>query len=179
MFLEEYTGDSGKLQLLEEIITEALDGGHRVLLFSQFTTMLAIIRRRLESMQVNAFYLDGNTETLERGRLVKEFNAGQGYVFLISLKAGGTGLNLTGADTVIHYDPWWNPAVEDQASDRAYRIGQKKVVHVMRLIAKGTIEEKIEQLKEKKRNLTDAVIHPGETFLSKMSEQEVRALFDL
>ena len=179
MFLEEYAGDSGKLQLLEEIVTEALEGGHRILLFSQFTTMLAIIRRRLKSMQVHALYLDGNTETLERGRLVKEFNAGQGDVFLISLKAGGTGLNLTGADTVIHYDPWWNPAVEDQASDRAYRIGQKRVVHVMRLIAKGTIEEKIEKLKENKRNLTDAVIHPGETFLSKMTEQEVRALFEL
>ncbi len=179
MFLEDYKGDSGKLLLLEEIIADALEGGHRILLFSQFTSMLAIIRKRLDQMKIQTLYLDGNTETLQRGKLVKEFNEGQGEVFLISLKAGGTGLNLIGADTVIHYDPWWNPAVEDQASDRAYRIGQKKVVHVMRLIAKGTIEEKIEQLKAHKRNLTDAVIKPGETFISKMTEQEVMSLFEL
>jgi SNF2 family DNA or RNA helicase len=178
VFLEDYRGESGKLLLLDEVISDALSGGHRILLFSQFTSMLKLIRERLNASHVSTFYLDGNTDVLERIKLVRSFNEGEGDVFLISLKAGGTGLNLTGADTVIHYDPWWNPAVEDQASDRAYRIGQEKVVHVMRLITKGTIEEKIEHLKEQKRNLTDAVIKPGETFVSKMSEDDVMALFE-
>jgi SNF2 family DNA or RNA helicase len=178
VFLEDYRGESGKLLLLDEVISDALSGGHRILLFSQFTSMLKLIRERLNASHVSTFYLDGNTDVLERIKLVRSFNEGEGDVFLISLKAGGTGLNLTGADTVIHYDPWWNPAVEDQASDRAYRIGQDKVVHVMRLITKGTIEEKIEHLKEQKRNLTDAVIKPGETFVSKMSEDDVMALFE-
>jgi SNF2 family DNA or RNA helicase len=178
VFLEDYRGESGKLLLLDEVISDALSGGHRILLFSQFTSMLKLIRERLNASHVSTFYLDGNTDVLERIKLVRSFNEGEGDVFLISLKAGGTGLNLTGADTVIHYDPWWNPAVEDQASDRAYRIGQDKVVHVMRLITKGTIEEKIEHLKEQKRNLTDAVIKPGETFVSRMSENEVMALFE-
>ncbi|WZL77379.1 DEAD/DEAH box helicase [Eubacteriales bacterium mix99] len=178
MFLENYRGESGKMLLLDEILSDALGSGHRVLLFSQFTSMLHLIRERLEANRIHTFYLDGNTEVRERGKLVKRFNEGDGEVFLVSLKAGGTGLNLTGADTVIHFDPWWNPAVEDQASDRAYRIGQKKAVHVMRLITKGTIEEKIEHLKEQKRNLTDAVIKPGETFVSRMSKEEVMALFE-
>lgn len=179
VFLEDYKGESGKLLLLEEIIQDAISGGHRILLFSQFTSMLKLIRKRLDEDKIKTLYLDGSTDVLERSRLVKSFNEGEGDVFLISLKAGGTGLNLTGADTVIHYDPWWNPAVEDQASDRAYRIGQKRVVHVMRLITKGTIEEKIEHLKDKKRNLTDAIIKPGETFVSKMSQQEVMSLFEI
>ena len=100
-------------------------------------------------------------------------------MFLISLKAGGTGLNLTGADTVIHYDPWWNPAVEEQATDRAYRIGQKNSVHVMKLITKGTIEEKIFKLQEKKKKIFEAVIRPGETLVSKMKEEELRELFEV
>ena len=110
MFLEDYGSDSGKLLHLEEILAEAIQGGHRVLLFSQFTTMLAIIRRHLDRKHVNYLYLDGSTKAQERDRLVRGFNQGEGDVFLISLKAGGTGLNLTGADVVIHYDPWWNPA---------------------------------------------------------------------
>ncbi|HZK34945.1 MAG TPA: DEAD/DEAH box helicase, partial [Bacillota bacterium] len=178
VFLENFTGGSGKLLLLDEIIENALRGDHRILLFSQFTSMLKLIRDRLDEKQIETLYLDGSTQVAERGRLVNEFNEGVGDVFLISLKAGGTGLNLTGADTVIHYDPWWNPAVEDQASDRAHRIGQKNTVHVMRLIAKGTIEEKIEELKGKKRDLAEAVIRPGESFVSAMSEQELMALFD-
>lgn len=178
LFVENYNGESGKLQLLEEILGNSIAGGHRILVFSQFTAMLQIIRDHLTDMKIPYLYLDGATPVQERGYLVNSFNEGVGKVFLISLKAGGTGLNLTGADTVIHYDPWWNPAVEDQATDRAYRIGQKNSVYVMKLVAKGTIEEKILALQEKKRQLIDAVIQPGETLLSKMTQEEIQALFD-
>jgi SNF2 family DNA or RNA helicase len=140
--------------------------------------MLRIIRDWMDTRQIEYMYLDGSTKVEERGWRVKSFNNGQGKIFLISLKAGGTGLNLTGADTVIHYDPWWNPAVEDQATDRAYRIGQLKSVHVMKLITKGTIEEKIFNLQEKKKKLIDSVIEAGDTMLSKMTESEVRELFE-
>src|SRR5699024_1668375 len=109
----------------------------------------------------------------------KDFNNGQGDVFLVSLKAGGTGLNLTGADTVIHIDPWWNPAVEEQATDRAYRMGQKNTVQVMKLITKGTIEEKIFELQERKKEMIDKVITEGETLVSKLSEDEIKYLFDI
>jgi SNF2 family DNA or RNA helicase len=112
------------------------------------------------------------------GFFVNSFNGGESYIFLISLKAGGTGLNLTGADMVVHFDPWWNPAVEDQATDRAYRIGQKNIVQVFKLITKDTIEEKIFELQLKKKELIDAVIKPGENFLTKMTEAEIRKLFE-
>lgn len=179
LFIEDFQGESGKLQLLDELINDILDGGHRILLFSQFTSMLKIIREMLEIKGIKYLYLDGSTEIKERGHLVDSFNKGSGDVFLISLKAGGTGLNLTGADTVIHFDPWWNPAVEEQATDRAYRIGQKNVVHVMKLITQGTIEDKIFKLQERKRELIDSVIQPGETLVSKLSEKEIRDLFEL
>ncbi len=178
LFVENYHGGSGKLQMLEEIIQESIEGGHRILLFSQFTAMLQLVRKRLDELGIPYLYLDGATPVSERGFLVNSFNEGAGKIFLISLKAGGTGLNLTGADTVIHYDPWWNPAVEDQATDRSYRIGQKKSVYVIKLVTRGTIEEKILALQEKKRSLIDAVIQPGETLLSKMSPEEIQALFD-
>ena len=179
LFIENYKGGSGKLDLLQEILEDALDGGHRILLFSQFTSMLKIIRQYLDQNKIEYYYLDGSTKAEERVRLVKEFNSGQKSIFLISLKAGGTGLNLTGADMVVHFDPWWNPAVEDQATDRAYRIGQKNVVQVMKLITQGTIEEKIFALQQKKREMINSVIQPGETMLSKMSEAEIRSLFEL
>ncbi len=178
LFIDDYDGESGKLQLLDEIIHDAVDSGHRILLFSQFTGMLQLIRRRLAPEGLECLYLDGSTPSEERGFLVNSFNEGVGKVFLLSLKAGGTGLNLTGADTVIHYDPWWNPAVEDQATDRSYRIGQKKSVHVMKLVSIGTIEEKILKLQDKKRELIDAVIQPGETLLTKMTQEDLRALFE-
>ena len=176
-FLNDYKGDSGKLLYLREIMRDALKGGHRVLLFSQFTGMLAIIRNYLDSERINYFYLDGATKMEDRGQMVRALNSGERDAFLISLKAGGTGLNLTGADMVIHYDPWWNPAVEEQATDRAYRIGQKNSVQVIKLIARGTIEEKIYTLQQKKKAMIDSVIQPGETMLSKMTEQEIRQLF--
>ena len=179
LFLEDYAGGSGKLDLLEEIVGEAVEGGHRLLIFSQFTTMLAHVGERLTRVGVPYLYLDGSTPSLERLRLVKEFNgSGRAPVFLISLKAGGTGLNLTGADMVIHCDPWWNPAVEDQATDRAYRLGQQKNVQVVKLITKDTIEEKIYKLQQRKKSLIDQMIQPGETFLTKLTDEEIAALFE-
>jgi len=177
LFIENYQGGSGKLDMLTELVKDAVAGGHRILLFSQFTGMLALIKQELEALRIDYHYLDGSTKGEERIRLVNSFNAGNGDVFLISLKAGGTGLNLTGADMVIHYDPWWNPAVEDQATDRAYRIGQKNSVQVFRLITKNTIEEKIYELQQKKREMIDSLIKPGENFITKMSEEEIRNLF--
>jgi SNF2 family DNA or RNA helicase len=179
MFIEDYSGESGKMELFKEVLADALDGGHRVLVFSQFTSMLDIIQNHLSAEGIEHFYLSGSTKAADRSQMVKYFNDGAGKVFLISLKAGGTGLNLTGADMVIHFDPWWNPAVEEQATDRAHRIGQKKVVQVIKLVTLGTIEEKVYALQEKKKELIESVIQPGETWLAKMSEQELRDLFDL
>ena len=179
LFIDNFTGDSGKMLMLEEVINDSLESGHRILLFSQFTSMLKIIKDKLTEQNIEHFYLDGKTETILRGEMVNRFNAGEGKIFLISLKAGGSGLNLTGADVVIHYDPWWNPAVEEQATDRAHRIGQKNIVHVMKLITKGTIEEKIYELQEKKKKIIDSVIHPGETLLSKFTEDEIKNLFEI
>ncbi len=177
LVMESYAGSSGKMDALMEILGEALASGRRVLLFSQFTSMLAILRRRLDETQVTSLYLDGKTPTGQRMELVNRFNAGEGRVFLISLKAGGAGLNLTGADTVIHYDPWWNPAAEDQATDRAHRIGQKKVVQVLRLITRGTIEEQVAKLSERKRARFDAVVTAGEQMPSDLTEAEIMSLF--
>lgn len=177
LFLENYDGGSGKLDQLQEIVCDAVEGGHRILIFSQFTTMLSHIRNRLEQSDIGYMYLDGSTPPAERMRLVNLFNKGSVPVFLISLKAGGTGLNLIGADMVIHYDPWWNPAVEDQATDRAYRIGQKNNVQVLKLITKNTIEERIYELQQRKKALIDQMIQPGETFLSKLTDQEIMDLF--
>ena len=177
MFLENYEGGSGKVSLFLQIMDELRENGHRILVFSQFTTMLELLKDALNEAEIPFFYLCGATKPAERREFVKRFNAGEGDLFLISLKAGGTGLNLTGADTVIHFDPWWNPAVEDQASDRAHRIGQEKNVHVIKLLTKGTIEEKIFRLQQKKQDLFNAVIEAGETFLNKLTEEEIRELF--
>ena len=177
LFLEDYNGGSGKLDALEEIVGDAVGAGHRLLIFSQFTTLLGHIGERLQKMGMEYHYLDGRTPALERMDLVRSFNGGSRPVFLISLKAGGTGLNLTGADMVLHVDPWWNPAVEDQATDRAYRLGQKNNVQVVRLITKDTVEEKIYDLQQKKKHLIDQMIQPGENFLSKLTDEEIRALF--
>ncbi|WP_235182652.1 DEAD/DEAH box helicase [Gracilibacillus boraciitolerans] len=161
-----------------ELTGELEANGKRTLIFSQFSSMLQIIRKTLEETGHEVFYLDGSTPPSEqRIKMVDSFNeGGERSFFLISLKAGGTGLNLTGADTVILYDLWWNPAVEEQAAGRAHRIGQKKVVQVIRFITEGTIEEKIYQLQQKKRELVDQIIQPGETLLSKLSEHEIREL---
>lgn len=178
LFVENYDGGSGKLDMLKEIVEEAVAAGHRILVFSQFTSMLSIISGMLRMSGIDHFYLDGNTKSRERLDMVNEFNNGACDVFLISLKAGGTGLNLTGADMVIHYDPWWNPAVENQATDRAHRIGQTKTVQVLKLVTKGTIEEKICNLQKIKQNMIDSVIETGETLISSMSLNEIKSLFD-
>jgi len=138
--------------------------------------MLGMIGRELGLQGVPFFYLDGSTAASQRVELCNRFNEGERDVFLISLKAGGTGLNLTGADTVILYDLWWNPAVEQQAADRAHRIGQKKVVQVIRLITQGTVEEKMYELQQRKLNLIDEIIQPGEEALSALTEQEIREI---
>lgn len=179
MFIENYEGESGKLSFLKEILIDAIDGGHRILLFSQFTSMLSIIKDMLDGEGIQYMYLDGSTDVMKRGKLVEDFNKGIGEVFLISLRAGGTGLNLTGADMVIHFDPWWNPAVEEQATDRAHRIGQENTVQVIKLITKGTIEEKIFQLQEEKKEMIDRVMTEGETLVSKLSEEEILSLFKI
>ena len=177
-FVENYEGGSGKLGLLIQIVQNAVEGGHRILVFSQFTSMLNIIEDEFKKLKIGYYYLDGSTPISQRSEDIKAFNSGSRDVYLISLKAGGTGLNLVGADMVIHYDPWWNPAVEDQATDRVYRIGQKSSVNVVKLITKGTIEEKIYKLQEKKKNLADSVIKAGEVFINKLTKEEVEDLFN-
>ena len=166
------TIESSKLAKCNELIESLLKEGHKILVFSQFVTHLALIRPELEKRGIHYQYLDGTTPVQDRNTAVHEFQKGKGNVFLISLKAGGVGLNLTEADYVIHMDPWWNPAVEDQASDRAHRIGQHKPVTIYRLIAKNTIEKKIIELHEKKRNLADNLL-AGTDSIKKISSEEL------
>ncbi|HEF1904969.1 TPA: DEAD/DEAH box helicase [Bacillus cereus] len=174
LFVDDYKGSSAKFEQLLEILEECRSTGKRILIFSQFTKMLSIIGRELNRQAIPYFYLDGSTPAQERVELCNRFNEGEGDLFLISLKAGGTGLNLTGADTVILYDLWWNPAVEQQAADRAYRMGQKNTVQVIKLVAHGTIEEKMHELQESKKNLIAEVIEPGEEKLASITEEEIR-----
>jgi superfamily II DNA or RNA helicase len=176
LFVEDYAGSSAKFEQLMEMVEEYRSTGKRMLIFSQFTQMLGLIGRELGDQGVPYFYLDGQTPAAERVALCSRFNEGERDLFLLSLKAGGTGLNLTGADTVILYDLWWNPAVEQQAADRAHRIGQKKVVQVIRLVTQGTVEDKMYELQLKKKNLLDEVIQPGQEALSSLSEEEIREL---
>jgi len=176
LFVEDYKGSSAKFEQLMDILKECRQAGRRVLLFSQFTEMLSLIGRELGYEGISFFYLDGQTPAATRIDLCNRFNDGERSLFLLSLKAGGTGLNLTGADTVILYDLWWNPALEQQAADRAHRIGQKNVVQVIRLVAEGTVEEKMYELQQKKKNLIQEVIQPGQEALSSLTEQEIREL---
>ncbi|WP_120188781.1 DEAD/DEAH box helicase [Ammoniphilus oxalaticus] len=173
LFLEDYKGESGKFEQLLEIVENALENKRRILIFSQFTSMLRLIDQQLEKANIARFYLDGQTPSKQRVEMTERFNEGESSLFLISLKAGGTGLNLTGADTVILYDLWWNPAVEEQAAGRAHRMGQKNSVQVMRLIASGTIEEKIYELQQSKKELIEQVLGSSDTGVSSLSEQEV------
>jgi len=166
---------SGKVDMFRELIDQAVDGGHRVLVFSQFVEMLTLLKGELEEAGLEYCYLDGSTT--DRGAVVKTFQGSAIPVFLISLKAGGVGLNLTGADTVIHFDPWWNPAVEAQATDRAHRIGQKRVVTSYKLIARGTVEEKILSLQERKKELIAATVGDESAFAATLSWEEINSLF--
>ena len=174
----EFTDDSsGKVAMFGELLEQAIDGGHRVLVFSQFTTMLALLKDKLTAEKIEYCYLDGSTTN--RGAVVEKFQGNAKMpVFLISLKAGGVGLTLTGADTVIHFDPWWNPAVEDQATDRAHRIGQTRVVTSYKLIARGTVEEKILALQQKKRAIIKATLGGEETLADNLTWEEIQGLFE-
>ncbi|MDR2163577.1 MAG: DEAD/DEAH box helicase, partial [Clostridiales Family XIII bacterium] len=172
-----YDGGSAKLDACMELLYSCIEGGHRILLFSQFTSMLAIIERRIREDGISYCMLTGSTPKTERLRLVNSFNDGDTPIFLISLKAGGTGLNLTGADIVIHYDPWWNVSVQNQATDRAHRIGQTNAVQVFKLISKDSVEERILEMQEKKAALADSVIYEGGGELAALTEEELLSLF--
>ncbi len=180
LFIEDYEGDSGKLIQALDIIQTAKANGRRILLFSQFTGMLDILEKELGDRQIETFYLRGSTPISKRQEMVDRFNRGDKDVFLISLKAGGTGLNLTGADTVILYDLWWNPAVEDQATGRAHRMGQKKKVEVWRLISEGTVEEKMNRLQAEKKELFQQVMNSEDVKeLSKMTIEDIQDILDV
>lgn len=173
---ENYTGNSAKLDTCMDLVENAIEAGHKVLLFSQFTSMLAVIGEKLKEKQISYYEITGDTAKQKRVELVNQFNSDDTNVFLISLKAGGTGLNLTGADIVIHYDPWWNVAAQNQATDRAHRIGQKNVVTVFKLITQNTIEEKILKLQESKQNLADQIISGEMNQLSNMTKEDFMEL---
>lgn len=176
--LENYKGGSAKLEACMELVGRASEGGHKILLFSQFVSMLEIVRQKLTESGISFYMISGETPKEKRLNLVKNFNEDDTKVFLISLKAGGVGLNLTGADVVIHYDPWWNLAVQNQATDRAHRIGQNKKVTVYQLIAKGSVEEKIRKIQESKKELQEQVIGSGTVQLTNMSKEEFLKLLE-
>lgn len=177
LIMDQYDGIGSKFQQLYSILEELIENGHKVLLFSQFPSALQLLRPELDNRHMKHYYLDGSTKSKLRMEMVENFNQDDTPLFLISLKAGGTGLNLTSADVVIHLDPWWNPQVENQATDRSHRIGQKNVVNVIKLVTKGTIEEKIIELQNKKKKLSDQVIdgeQRDEIVLSKLTEDELK-----
>ncbi len=179
LFIDNYEGESSKLNQCMEILEDAIESGHKILLFSNYTQMFPLIEKELNKKFIEYYKLTGETKIEERITLVDKFNKNKDIkVFLISLKAGGTGLNLTGADMVIHYDPWWNLSAENQATDRAYRIGQKNNVQVYKLITTNSIEEKIQELQEKKAELVDNVLNTNQTFISKLSKDEIMSLFE-
>ena len=178
LFLQDYEGESSKLSQCIQVMEDAVAGGHKILLFSGYTSMFQIIEKELKNKQINYLKLTGQTKVSERIELVDKFNEDNDIkVFLISLKAGGTGLNLTGADMVIHYDPWWNISAENQATDRTYRIGQKSNVQVYKLITKNSIEEKIYELQQKKAKLVDNMLSTQNTFINQLSKEDIMELF--
>ncbi len=179
IFMEDYKGQSSKLNQCIEIIEDAMQSGHKILLFSSYTSVFGLIEKELKKRNIEYFKLTGQTKVNNRLELVEEFNKNPNIkIFLISLKAGGTGLNLTGADMVIHYDPWWNISAENQATDRAYRIGQKNNVQVYKLITKNSIEEKIYELQEKKAKLIENVLDTRMSFINRLSKEDIMKLFE-
>ena len=179
LFIKDYKDGSSKLDQCMEIINDAVESGHKILLFSGYTSMFDLIEKEFEKNNIKYFKLTGATKVDERIKMVDEFNENKDIkVFLISLKAGGTGLNLTGADMVIHYDPWWNLSAENQATDRTYRIGQKNNVQVYKLITKNSIEEKIYELQQKKSQLIDNMLDTKTSFISKLSKEDIMKLFE-
>lgn len=180
LFIDNYNGESGKLKQCMDLLTDAIESGHKILLFSSYTSMFEIIEEKLNQKDIKFLKLTGSTSVDKRVEMVEDFNNNEKIkVFLISLKAGGTGLNLTGADVVIHYDPWWNLSIENQATDRAYRIGQKNNVQVYKLITTNSIEEKINKLQEKKSQLSEKLLNTKETFVNKLSKEEIMNLFEM
>ena len=178
LFISNYSGICSKLEQCLEIIEDGISAGHKILLFSTYTSMFDIIEEKLKNRKIAYFKLTGATKVDDRIKMVDEFNENDDVkIFLISLKAGGTGLNLTGADMVIHYDPWWNLSAENQATDRAYRIGQRNNVQVYKLITKNSIEEKIYELQERKAKLADNMLDTSVTFVNKMSKEDIMQLF--
>ena len=175
---DNWEGGSAKLEACMELVTAAVEGGHRILLFSQFTSMLELLAKRLDEAGMSHFTLQGSTPKPVRAELVRRFNSGEADVFLISLRAGGTGLNLTAADIVIHYDPWWNVAAQNQATDRAYRIGQQNPVQVYKLIAQDTIEEKIVELQQAKQDLAETVTGSADGAILSMKPEELLHLLE-
>ena len=173
LVFEDYKGDSAKTEMCLNMIRNAVEGGHKILLFSQFTTMLDHLAKRLEEEKISYYMLNGSVSKEKRAQMVESFNKDDTQVFCISLKAGGTGLNLTATDIVIHFDPWWNLAVQNQATDRAHRIGQKNVVNVYKLIVKDTIEENIMKLQEKKRELADQILEGENLNGSSLTREEL------
>ncbi|ENY99807.1 hypothetical protein HMPREF1092_02943 [Clostridium thermobutyricum] len=182
LVIQDYIGKSAKLNIVKELVEEEQKAGNKILLFSQFTSVLKKIEDDFKTSGVNYLYLDGSTSAKNRVEMVKNFNENDDIkVFLISLKAGGVGLNLTSASVVIHFDPWWNPAIEDQATDRAHRFGQKNTVKVIKLVAKDTIEEKIVLMQEDKKDLIQSLMDGKEMDgkgLKRLSEEEIIKLFD-
>ena len=179
LFIDNYTGGSGKLTQCMDIVNDAISSGHKILLFSGYTSMFELIEQELKKENIEYYKLTGSTPVDKRVEMVERFNKDENVkIFLISLKAGGTGLNLTGADVVIHYDPWWNVSSENQATDRAYRIGQKNSVQVYKLITTNSIEEKINKLQEKKAKLSSSLLSTEETFINKFSKEEIMELFE-
>lgn len=176
LLLEDYKGESAKREACMDLIQSAIEGEHKMLVFSQFTSMLELLEQDLKKEKISYYKITGSTPKKQRLEMVRIFNEDDTPVFLISLKAGGVGLNLTGADVVIHYDPWWNLAVQNQATDRAHRIGQTKVVSVYKLIVKGSIEEKILHMQESKKNLADAILNGETGGIANMSKEELLEL---
>jgi SNF2 family DNA or RNA helicase len=174
---ENYHESGAKIESCLECVRQGVEGGHKLLIFSQFTSLLDLLEPHLQQESIRYYRLDGTTSKEQRQQLIQCFNNDDTSVFLLSLKAGGTGLNLVGADIVIHFDPWWNPAVQEQATDRAHRIGQTRTVQVIKLVAKDTIEERIMQLQQRKQDLSESLIQAGEG-LSAMSAEQSRALFE-
>ncbi len=182
LFINDYKGGSSKIEAVLEFLESAISAGHKILLFSQFTSALHILESRFHEQGISYYYIDGATKSKKRLEMVDAFNEDDTNVFLISLKAGGTGLNLTGADIVIHLDFWWNPAVENQATDRAHRIGQKKIVEVVKFVCQGTIEERVLELQEKKKKLSDGILEGedrDQVILSKLTEKDIKNLLDM
>ena len=180
MFIEDYKGESAKINLLMELLVELIENKHKVLIFSQFTTVFDTIGKKLQEMGIEYFVLTGKTPAMLRVEMADIFNDKKSNqkVFLISLKAGGTGLNLTGADTVIQLDPWWNVAAENQASDRAHRIGQKNVVQVIKMICESSIEQKVIELQELKKDMINKVIADSDENIVKLNDKDLKYLLN-